>query len=42
MKYKIVNNCPIMINGCSTGRAPIQVNKIKIPKMENNKNLLIG
>lgn len=38
----IVNNCPTIIYGSSTGRAPIQVNKIIIVIIDQNNNWLIG
>jgi hypothetical protein len=40
-KYKIVKICPVIINGSSTGSAPIHVNKKKILISIQNRFCLI-
>lgn len=41
-KYNHVNNCPVTIKGSSTGRAPIQVNKMTTTKNDQNSSFAIG
>ena len=42
IKYIIVNICPVVIYGVSTGRAPIQVNKIKVANINQNNTWFSG
>lgn len=41
-KYMIVKTCPVKMNGGSTGRVPIHVNRITTLNMIHSVNWLIG
>jgi uncharacterized protein YbbK (DUF523 family) len=41
-KYMIVNTCPIVTNGSSTGRPPIHVNTAHDDTKNQNSNWFIG